>query len=410
MILFNKLSSAIGFPLFIICLVFSVIFFKRFMIFIMLSFLMIILRYQFHIQSSRYYSFFILTFLLFFGCVVKSMPNHRILMYSLLLFLFCFEVVKSFNQATNKYYYSLFELIEKLNATNTYSLLFSPQKDFYRFNSFTNILPHEDNNDAIDLLLKNYFYYGHPIFILSSGNEKKNLSLSDIFFSSGLKHKCIMKTQFSSKSNSYLSFYGFNTFSNSPFSLTDNSGSYNFFSGGDMEQHIDNASVKAIVSKWIDSGASFYLNDWVLFPVSRTLVNSWQTYQEDEYPDVYVDDKDPIIGNYSLHVKFRGQNQTPLYLFNQLQRDSYVISFKIKSLDSHSFLSLYRFEYLLDDVAVPSRKNFFLLTDSSVHTYTLFFHSSEFFGKSSLFIISGSNTEFLLDDVSCYQLNSNFFN
>ena len=397
-----------GYPIFVVSAFFILILFRKLKLYILLSFLFLILRMFFHVQSSRYYSVFVLISFLLLGYIVRSLSCNKALFCTILCVLIAFEAIRAFNQTTNKYYYSLFDYIEK-NKCDDHALLFSPLKDFNRFKSYTNSLSFDDNASSIGTILKNYFYYGHPVFILTSDTPKKHSSLIHNIYSSGLEYKHMMKTQPSSNSKKSISFYRFDTFSNSPFILSDYSyKDNNLLPGGDMEKHIDNAAVKSIVSKWVDAGASFYLNDWVLFPVSRTLVNSWDIYHDNEYPHVYLDDMTPINGKYSLHVKFMGQKQTPIYLFNKIPAGTYVLSFQLKSLDKHSLLRLYRYDYRSGRNVRPNRRNIFLLTDSNIHRYTLFFHASEFLGETSLFIISGANTEFLLDDVTCYQLNTDF--
>lgn len=370
---------------------------------------MVFLRSLYHIQSSRYYSVFIIVFLVFWGVVLNEAHSHKIHLYLLTLLFVLFEIFRSFTQSTNKYYFCLFDSLDYINRKHANLVTFVPQKDINRFQSYPSLNLYDDNSNNLSIFFENYFYYGYPFFFFLHASPNALSLFNDSIASLCLKKKIIMKTQVTSHSNKSYYILKTDTYNNSPYNLSDTLiEQKSLISGGDMETVVDNKTVQSFLSKWIEDGETFYVNDDILFPSAQILVNSWTIYQDKQYPHIFLDNTTPINGKYSLHVKFRSKNQTPLYLFNQIPRQSLVLSFNIKSLDKESLFVLFRYDYISGRIKESDRKNYIFLTDSDIHHYDFFFSSSELLGDSSLFIISGSNTEFLLDDLSCYSIPSNY--
>lgn len=403
----KTLSSLLGLFFFLSCIVFFVLNLKKYKIYLGIL-LMFLLRSIYFTQSSRYYSVFIIIFLVFWGSFLNEARSHKFIIYFLTLLFVLFEITRSFSQSTNKYYFCLFDTLDYLDRQNQQSLTFVPQKDINRFQSYPSLHPYDDKANNYSLYFEDYFYYGHPTFFFLHASPGALTSFDDSIASPYLKKKYIMKTQITSHSNKSYYILKTDTYNNSPYNLSETLiKQKSLISGGDMETVLDNKTVQSFLSKWIEDGETFYANDDILFPSAQILVNSWTIYQDKQYPHIFLDNTTPINGKYSLHVKFRSKNQTPLYLFNQIPRQSFVLSFNIKSLDKESLFVLFRYDYISGRIKESDRRNYIFLTDSDIHHYDFFFSSSELLGDSSLFIISGSNTEFLLDDLSCYSIPSN---
>lgn len=394
--------KVLGFPLFITPFL-SFIFLKRrhfyLVLFVVLS--CYTFRLFYHNQSSRYYSFFIILFFIITSYCLKDLNINRFILFLFAFVFFVFNLIRSFAlPSSNNYYHYIFDTFNMLEAKDPHSLFFVSHKDYSRFLDYPNSKIFLDEQESIRSICDSYYYYGDNIYVLlKSSNNLDSLLFGDFYslpFTPFLNLYC-------SNNDSIIYLLQLHPFSNSPsplFFSTQN----NLIFGGDMETTIDSKTINVILSKWIKDDASFYRNKDILWPSSDYLVNSWTTYPDKNYPFIFLDSCNSISDCFSLHVTFRGANQTPLYFFNKIKSQDCVLSFKIRSLDCNSFLTLYRYDYSAKGLIRPKRNNYIFIRDSSIHEYSFNFSKKEFEGDDSIFILSGSNTSFILDDVFCFPL------
>ena len=111
-----------------------------------------------------------------------------------------------------------------------------------------------------------------------------------------------------------------------------------------------------------------------------------------------MDEQHSFEGKYSLHVKLF--EPATIYLMNKVAAHPGKFSFRIKNL-KQTKLSLTRYDYKPDGkLAYPDFVYYFCLADQSVHSFSVNLKQEDFLGNDSLFLLTGKNSEFLLDSIS----------
>lgn len=171
---------------------------------------------------------------------------------------------------------------------------------------------------------------------------------------------------------------------------------------GHFEEIEDRELSISKLSKWIDADCDFYKNDSLILPKHHRLLSYWEIPPKDNYPKVCISSEKPIEGIYSLFVEFQDNNV--LYLMNVINTKSGWLSFTIQSLDSKSHLTLNEYTYSRDlDFIDNYHLKDLILLDNKNHQISIMVPERSKNEHTSVFVLSGSNTSFKIDDLSyCY--------
>ena len=169
---------------------------------------------------------------------------------------------------------------------------------------------------------------------------------------------------------------------------------------GDIETIDPSEKTKNRFESWIKAGVSFYDINSNKIPKSEVLLQSWAPLIGKKYPYVFADPMVPIDGSYSLHVIFR--DRTTLYLLNWFKASSGIFSFIVKAIDGNTHFSIIRHEMNLERKTSIAQKDQFIIfiNDSNLHYFETTIRKENSNSIMYLFVIEGSDSDFLIDNIS----------
>lgn len=172
---------------------------------------------------------------------------------------------------------------------------------------------------------------------------------------------------------------------------------------GNLEEIEETALSKGKLKKWINAGCYYYDSESLILPKHEYLLPYWSAPQNDNYPKVCLSSEHPIEGSHSLFVELQDNNV--VYLLNKIERKRGCLSFKIQSIDNKTHLHVSEYTYTHDS-ETPNKYHIkdLILFDNNVHQVSIIVPERAPDEQQSLFFISGSNTLFMMDDLSYYYL------
>ena len=168
---------------------------------------------------------------------------------------------------------------------------------------------------------------------------------------------------------------------------------------GNLEEIEETALSKGKLRKWINAGCNYYSREPLVLPRHEYLLCYWSVPSNNNYPKVCLSSEHPIEGSHSLFVELQDDNV--IYLLNKIKRKRGCLSFKIQSLDNKTYLHVKEYTYTQDS-EIPRKYHIkdLILFDHNVHQVSIIVPERNPDEQQSLFLISGSNTSFVLDDLS----------
>ena len=128
---------------------------------------------------------------------------------------------------------------------------------------------------------------------------------------------------------------------------------------------------------------------------------TWGEIDPQCYPELSVEEHDPLDGKYSLNIKFMNKVRYGVYLFNNIPPVSGTLRFAIKKIDGNGLLYLKRYYYCSGKmVSAPEKYHKISPPDNEVRMVELPLSVDVPDSDSSILCIFGSDIHFLLDDIS----------
>ena len=216
--------------------------------------------------------------------------------------------------------------------------------------------------------------------------------------------KIISKSKSGKRRKNYFTIFSIDTPEGENHSFTHEAAN-NQFINGDLEEIEESALSKGKLRKWIGAGCDYYDRESLVLPRHEYLLPYWGAPPSNNYPKVCLSSEHPIEGSRSLFVELQDDNV--VFLLNKIKRKKGCLSFKIQSLDSDTHLHIREYTYTRDS-EIPRKYHIkdLILFDNNVHQVSIIVPERNPDEQQSLFLISGSNTSFVMDELSYYYLSN----
>ena len=331
--------------------------------------------------------------------------HPRIIVLCLLSICVVIQIVKTFHSDTHKDVIKLKKEISRIQKNNPGAAFYITRKERKRlggnFYPFVYILDDTGNNDHVSKILEQYRYWGKPVyFVITENHQNSFLSSAELKIPSGTSFD-IKNTYYTSKSKKKrLSLYCYtdNEASSDSFSLNDKDFHNSLIKNGSMEEILNHEDMKKRLRNWIKNGASFYDSDSIELPVHEILLPVWKLMKD--YPQVFLDPKNPIDGQYSLHLRLNYDDS--IYFMQTIPACSGRLSFSIRNCGKSLFVTLTRYDYSENGkISYPDMLYNFYFDDQDIHRITIDVDKNSFLGHKTLFILTnkGQDGDFLIDDI-----------
>ena len=377
---------------------------------LLLLFLAFIWRYvfSFRIDFSSRYLLAIHLFLIYFSvyCLLffRKHPSSKYLLFLVVFALLIYQSFKTFSTFNNIYILDLRGTVDRIVQADSNASFAIDEKEFNRLapaKQHSELFNSSKGASYLSLFLNSYITWGHDLFIIS---KDINNELIDVQSSDNrkfeIKHLSCFKTGKGSKTISLFLYSSLNDIAQD---IPAENNSKNKISNGSFEIPATPESTKKQFNKWITNGAYFYGLNNILLPRSNNpiLPTNWDISTRKNYPVVFLDNSDPIEGQFSLHVIFyKFDSYFPLWLLNRFEAESGDLSFKIKSLDGNTTLKLTRVDFQKDGkwFNAPQEYNIYL-SDADVHTVLIHVDQDDFIAPLTFFRLLIKDANILLDSV-----------
>ncbi len=394
----EKLTSCIQLPYLVILLILlCVLFFfekRYFLIGMTLICVLLFWRLFFEMSSSRYFSTFIILLFVLFGFVYKTLTirKKRISSCTALLatLLLGYNIVKVQSADSNRY---LPDINETLKRRNHYEYAFLPSKEGKRIGfDLQNIITYDSK--TLDQISQEYSFWGEKLYIVSNNNTTGEYIRNDL--------EMQIEAQYRKGSSSSKSFY---LLSKAPFvektSPPSGVAKTNLILNGDMENVQTEAKKNERLKKWIEEGAEFYSSSSITLPEHSTLLPTWGTFDPENFQEVFVVSDNPIDGKYSLRVRNKDVDYNTFFM-NEFKSASGELSLKVRNMKDVSVFRIGRYDYNPDiqgPITPDDAFHYFIFTDHDVHNILIGVDVADCKGDRSLFYISGTNFDLLIDEI-----------
>lgn len=347
--------------------------------------------------SARYYSVFLIALGVLFAFGYKELfhvKKHawtRECLFVFLVFLVTYNTVKTFIGFPNNYLFDINDTIRRNERIDDCSYALIPTNEFYRIGA--NVSNKFDYEIPLNDLIREYSLWGEDLYIVSQSKDVDKGKETETNIRLVQKHK-----RSSGAKETYLFLYSPPRHQLASDNKPEGS---NLILNGSMERVQTPEKTQKVLKSWIDAGDRYYDSAEKKLPEHQILIPHWAPFEPDFFPEVYVDDTDPINGKYSLRIRNREKNNH-IFFLNEFKSVPGCFSLLVKNDAERSIFNLRRYEYKngVDGPITPDDSNrYVLLHDKNTYRLAIGLKKEDFVGDRSLFFIAGTNYNILVDDI-----------
>ena len=322
---------------------------------------------------------------------------------SIVFFVVLYQTFKSFISYNNIYVQDLRNCIEQLTDACTNNSIAIEEKEYNRLRKDNTSCIKIDNiktTRELRSFLESYKTWEHPIYFISrvnldspdsevEGLRKTFLVRKILRFNTNKKLKALFVY-------SYIPHDDKDKFPKAK--LRDE----NRIINGNFELIEQDSVVKKTFNKWISDGAYFYNLNNIKLPQSQHLLPiSWNLKKNMNYPIVYLDNNNPIEGQYSLHVLYNKiGTDYPLFFLNKFKADNGFLLFRLRSFNANTKIKMIRVDYDEKGKWINAPMEYYLyMSDLNEHQYILHFEKNVFLAPLTMFRFIVRDAEFCVDDI-----------
>lgn len=397
----NKFLACLHLPLFILLflLLWILISRKKILYYYLTATILFLFIWRSFISaySTRYYSVFLIAFVVLFAFAYKELSydkSHtkiRSFISLLLIFAFFYNTIKNFSGFPNNYLFDINDTFQRNERIKDYFYALIPTNEYKRVGA--NVSNKFDYEIPLNDLTKEYSLWGEDLYILSLDNHIDSYKQIESNIKIVQKHK-----RNSHSKAAYLYLFSPPRHQLSSENIPEGQ---NLILNGDIERVQDQQKTNKVLKSWIDAGDRYYDSPQKRLPEHQILLPHWTPFEPDFFPAVYVDDTDPINGKYSLRI-CNGEKNNHIFFLNEIKSVPGCFSFLVKNMGNKSIFNIRRYEYRSDvegPITPKDSNRYVLLHNENTYRLAIEIKENDLIGTRSLFFIAGTNYAILVDDI-----------